>query len=82
MEDDPTPDETNVYLTRESLSREIGDLICPAAIAWTDGRTYSCERNDEHDGEKLMHGGFVVGEWTNWTNSYLAEHPSFNPLSL
>jgi len=81
MEDDPTPDENNAYLMGEGLSREIGSLLCPAAIAWPDGRTYSCERDDEHDGEKLMHGGVVAGEWTNWTDSYLAKYPSYNPLS-
>jgi hypothetical protein len=81
MEDDPTPNETDAHLADEDLPRQIGSLLCPASIAWPDGKTYSCGRDGEHDGEKLMHGGVVAGEWTNWTDSYLAQHPEFNPLS-
>jgi hypothetical protein len=69
----------NFWEGNPHTSKEAGRIICLASIEWINGVTYVCERDDPHDGEQRMHGASVVGEWTNWTDSFVAEHPEFFP---
>ena len=79
MESNSSSNETTSKHGDTNLPHEAGRMLCSASIEWSNGTTYTCERDDTHDGESLMHGAIVAGEWTNWTDSYLAEHPEYAP---